>query len=372
MDLIKIPSNIKALQIQADNTVKLVEIPFGQQDLVKSIPEDHIIVRVGAVGLNPPDWRQVFDDWGTPGTILGCDCAGDVVRVGTAVKHLKVGDRIAGFNMGGIFQTDNGAFAEYVRLQAAVTFKIPDEMSYEEGAALLLAHLTAVQALYMRLNIPKPFSQPSGEKEIILIWGGSTSVGHNAVQLANASNLRVFVTASTAVHDDLKAIGAEKCFDYKAIDVVKQIQVAAGERGIIHGLDTVSEKGTTESCVDAMSSTRGGHLVAVLPPSKECQERRKDIKVDFCLVYTELGFEFTLAYSAAKFPAMPNDKARALEYVEAYMPRVLEGWQGGKGSSALKPQRLRRLGTGLEKIEQGLKIMRDGEYGREKLVCAIY
>ncbi|KAE9388125.1 hypothetical protein BT96DRAFT_1004488 [Gymnopus androsaceus JB14] len=49
---------------------------------------------------------------------------------------LKVGDRVAGFNYGGSFQTDNGS---YDRLYAAVTFKIPNELSYEEGAALFLA-----------------------------------------------------------------------------------------------------------------------------------------------------------------------------------------------------------------------------------------
>jgi len=370
MAAIEIPNNIKAIQVQADRTVKLVEIPFGQQDLVKNIPEDQIIVRVRAVGLNPTDWKHGLWEWGTPGAILGCDCAGDVVRVGSAVKHLKVGNRVAGFNYGGSYQSDNGSYAEYVRLYAAVTFKIPDEMSYEEGAALPVVHLTAVQAMYMRLNIPKPFSQPSGDKEIILIWGGSTAVGHNAIQLAKISNLRVFVTASTSVHDDLKALGAEKCFDYKAPDVVEQIRAAAGERGIIYGLDTVSENGTTELCTDALSSTREGHLVVIVYPSKESLERRKDVKVELCVVYTLLGFYFKFA-NTIPFPAIPDDKVRVLEYVKDYMPRVLEGWQSGKGSSTLKPMRLRRLGTGLDKIEQGLKIMRDGEYGREKLVCSI-
>ncbi|KAE9388121.1 GroES-like protein [Gymnopus androsaceus JB14] len=359
MAAIEIPNNIKAIQVQADRTVKLVEIPFGQQDLVKNIPEDQVIVHVRAVGLNPTDWKHGLWAWGTPGTILGCDCAGDVVRVGSAVKHLKVGNRVAGFNYGGSYQTDNGSYAEYVRLYAAATFKIPDEMSYEEGAALPIAHLTA------------PFSQPSGEKEIILIWGGSTAVGHNAIQLAKISNLRVFVTASTTVHDDLKALGAEKCFDYKAPDVVEQIRAAAGERGIIYGLDTVSANGTIELCTDAMSSTRRSHLMVIVFPSKESLERRKDVKVELCVVYTLLGFDFKFA-NTIPFPAIPSDKVRVLEYVKDYMPRVLEGWQSGKGSSTLKPMRLRRLGTGLDKIDQGLKIMMDGEYGREKLVCTIY
>ncbi|KAJ4468788.1 chaperonin 10-like protein [Lentinula aciculospora] len=366
----EIPSNIRAIQVQEDKTVKLIQIPFGQDDLVKSIPEDQLIIRVRAVGLNPTDWKHGIGEWGTPGAILGCDSAGDVIKVGSAVKHLKVGDRVAGFNYGGSFQTNNGSYAEFVRLLSSVTFKIPDDLTYEEGASLPIPHLTAVQVFYMRLNIPKPFSPPAGEKEIILIWGGSTAVGHSAVQLARVSGLRVFVTASLSVHDELKALGADQTFDYKASDVVKQIQAAAGERGIIYAIDTVGEQSTTNSTIDALSPSRGGHLVTILPPDPSSVDRRKDVKVEFSLVYTLLGFDFTFA-SAFKYDAIPEDKTRALEYVSTYMPRILEGWKAGQGSSSLKPQRLRKLEGGLEKIEEGLKIMRDGKYGREKLVYTI-
>ncbi|KAH7869401.1 chaperonin 10-like protein [Lentinula edodes] len=370
MAAVEIPTNIRAVQVQPDKTVKVIQIPFGQDDLVKNLPEDQLIIRVRAVALNPTDWKHGIGEWGAAGTILGCDSAGDVVKVGSAVKHLKVGDRVAGFNYGGSYQTNNGAYAEFVRLYASVTFKLPDELSYEEGASLPIPHLTAVQVFYMRLNIPKPFSPPAAEKEIILIWGGSTAVGHNAIQLARTSGLRVFVTASPAVHEELKTLGAEQTFDYKAVDVVKQIQDAAGERGIIYAIDTVGELSTTNSTIDALSLSRSGHLVSILPPDPSSVNRRKDVKVEFSLVYTLLGLDFTFA-SAFKYDAIPEDKALSLEYVSTYMPRVLEGWKAGQGSTSLKPQRLRKLEGGLEKIEEGLKIMRDGKYGREKLVYTI-
>ncbi|KAE9403137.1 GroES-like protein [Gymnopus androsaceus JB14] len=369
-----IPTNIRAVQVQPDKTVKVISIPFGEDELVKNLPEDQVIIRVRAVGLNPTDWKHALGDWGTPGSILGCDCAGDVLQVGSAVKHLEVGDRVAGFNYGGNLQTNNGAYAEYVRLLAALTFKMPNDMTYEEGASFPIPHFTAVQALYMRLNLSKPFNEPtpkSGEKEIILIWGGSTAVGHHTIQLALLSNLRVFATASPAAHNDLKALGVERCFDYKADDIVKQIHLASGDQAIIYGIDTVSENGTTELCIDAMSLTRNSHLITLLPISKECQERRQDkVKVEFTLGYSLQGYEFTFA-NAIKFPAIPEDKARILEYVAEYMPRVLENWKAGKGNDVIKPQRLRKLEGGLEGIEQGLKIMRDGNYGREKLVYTI-
>ena len=54
-------------------------------------------VRVRAVGLNPTDWKHAYSPLGTVGTIVGCDASGDVVAVGSAVTHVKVGDRVAGF-----------------------------------------------------------------------------------------------------------------------------------------------------------------------------------------------------------------------------------------------------------------------------------
>lgn len=69
------------------------------------------------------------------GTISGCDLAGDVVRVGANVTSVKVGDRVAAFVQGGTY-TDRGAFAEYVKIPAELTWKIPEGTTYEEAATL--------------------------------------------------------------------------------------------------------------------------------------------------------------------------------------------------------------------------------------------
>ncbi|KAF9068920.1 chaperonin 10-like protein [Rhodocollybia butyracea] len=364
-----LPETIKALQVQPGKSVKVVQIPFASQDLVKHLPSDQVIIRVRAVGLNPTDWKHALGDWGTPGTISGCDSAGDVVKVGSAVKHLKVGDRVAGFTHGGSYQTENGSYSEYVRLVAAVCFKLPESMTYEEAASFPIPHLTAVQALYIRLNIPKPFS-PNPRRETILIWGGSTAVGHHAVQLAALSGLRVFVTASPAAHEELKTLGAEACFDYKDTDVVKKIQAAAGDEDIIYGLDTACERGSTDNCVDALSPTRGGRVVAILPISEDTQKRRKDVRAEFSVVYSNLGFSYKGA-TGALVPAVPEDKSATLEYVSTDMSQILEHWKTGQGSPKLKTQRLRHLQGGLERIYEGMEIMRDGKYGREKLVYTV-
>ncbi|KAE9397692.1 hypothetical protein BT96DRAFT_921260 [Gymnopus androsaceus JB14] len=88
--------------------------------------------------------------------------------------------------------------AEYVRLQAAVNFEVPNETTCIRSSA----PDSAVQAFYYASH-PRAIQLVFRDKDIFLIWGGSTGVDHSSIQLANASNLRVFATsASTALHDD--------------------------------------------------------------------------------------------------------------------------------------------------------------------------
>ncbi|KZV77217.1 GroES-like protein [Peniophora sp. CONT] len=369
-----LPDTIKVVQIQDNKTVAVVTIPFASQEKVQNLPEDQVLVRIRAAGLNPSDWKHALTAWGTPGAISGCDAAGDVVAVGSAVTHLKVGDRVAAFNDGGSWQNDNGAFAEYARFVAAACFVLPPEMTYEEGASFPGAHFTSVQILYMRLPIPKPLTpevaafKEKGEK--ILIWGASTAVGHHAVQLATLSGLEVFATASPAAHESVKALGASHVFDYKDPEVVSKIQAAAGEKGIIYAIDCVVEKGSAEATIDAISLTRGGKVMVVLPVPESTEKRRMDVSVQFNLVGTVFGREITVAHSW-KQPPLPEDTARIQEWCARDVHRLLEGWKAGVGSPLYKPQRLREVPGGLEGIERGMRIMQEGAYGREKLVCKI-
>ncbi|VDC06799.1 unnamed protein product [Peniophora sp. CBMAI 1063] len=372
--MVSLPETIKALQVQSDRTVKVIDLPFASQEKVKNLPDNQILLRVRVVGLNPTDWKHALGDWGNGNTIAGCDAAGDVVAVGSAVTHIKVGDRVAAFGEGGSWQSDNGAYAEYARFIASAVFVLPPDMTYEEGASFPIPHFTAVQAIHMRFGVPKPLSPEAAEfkkkGEKILIWGGSTAVGHHAIQLAALSGLEVYATASPSAHEYVKALGASRVFDYKDPDVVSKIREAAGEQGIIYGLDSVSEQSSTTSTIDAMSSTRDGHLMILLPVPDETQNRRPNIKVELALAYTVLGYPVFFAH-VVHMPAKPDDYAYMLEYNTNVIPRVLDGWKAGQGAPNFRTQKLRVLREGFEGLEEGLKIMRDGAYGREKLVCKL-
>lgn len=352
-----LPETYQALISNGDHTATVESIPLQP-------PQPHqILIRVKSVGLNPTDWKAFYANSAPKGVILGCDCAGDVVQVGSDVSHFKVGDIAAGF-MFGAGSPENGAFAQYARLDAAVAFKLTRDVSYDEGASFGIPLGTALQGLYSHLKLPFP-SQPAKKEEILLVWGGSTAVGHFVVQLAALSGFRVFVTASPATHEGLKQLGAEQCFDYRDEDIVHRLKEAAGEVGIKYAFDTVSEGGTGVKIVDAMGPQGGRVITLLIQP--DAKERRKDVQVEFILLYLVLG-----PHKAFGLPAWPQDRPPITQFIQNELPTLLQGWVAGQGSPKLKPHTIRPLEGGLDKIvSEGYEIMRKGNYGREKLVFPI-
>ena len=144
-----VPKTMKALVTQADHTAAVKEIP------VPTIDDDEVLVQTVALAQNPTDWKCTFPNFSisrnhahgsrrstdaknitNEGTICGCDWSGNVVQIGKNVTTVAVGDFVAGFVQGGTY-TDRGAFAEYVKTPAELTWKVPaGSVSYEEAATL--------------------------------------------------------------------------------------------------------------------------------------------------------------------------------------------------------------------------------------------
>lgn len=363
-----IPATVKALVASPEGKApSVVEIPFGAREAVKNLGPQYVAVSNRALGLNPTDWKHAIGPWNPKKPyVTGCDSVGSALKVGSDVKHIKEGDRVAGFVFG-CSNEEQGAYSEGLVFDSAVSFVLPPGMSDVEGAAFPIPHLNAVQALYMRLNLAKPSApDTSSPKQTILIWGGSTAVGHHAVQLAALSGYRVFTTASPANHARLVTLGASKCFDYKDENVVEAIKKAAGEEGIFAAFDTACEKGSTDLCVDAIGP-KGGRVITTLPVSDETAARRKDVEAGFTLVYTLLGYALTFG-NTFPFPAMPEDNARSLDWVSNELPSLLAGWKEGAGSAKYQGQKLRVLEGHLDRVNEGLEIMKQGAYQAEKLV----
>ena len=210
---------------------------------------NEVVVRTRAVGLNLVDgipgfaYRLILP-WLTFPAIVGCDVAGEVVETGPGVSRFKVGDRVLGHALG-LERSRNraaeGAFQHYVVLTAHMASPIPEALSFAQAAVLPLQLSTAATGLFQEdgLGLALPTATPTkrggperegAERgETVLVWGGSTGVGSNAIQLARNAGYRVVATASPRNFDYLRALGASAAIDRTSPSAVDALVAAIGE-----------------------------------------------------------------------------------------------------------------------------------------------
>ncbi len=222
----------------------------------------HVLVKLTAAGVNPLDTKlrskPVYFPNQLP-AILGCDGAGVITAIGSAVSRFKIGDAVY-FNNGGLGgnQGDEpGCYAEYTTLHEEYCAAKPANLSLQDSAALPLALLTAWEALLERANLQAG--------QTILIHAASGGVGHIAVQLAHHLGARIAVTVSNAKKAGLaQGLGAEKMIFYKEQDFVQEILQWTEGAGVDVVLDTVGG----ETFLRSLHAARvGGKVVSLLATS---------------------------------------------------------------------------------------------------------
>lgn len=218
----------------ADGPGKAIRI--GAHNLRTPGPHE-VLVRNRAVAVNPYDCFQQATGEFVPGwpVIFGHDLAGEVASVGEHVERFVPGQRIlAQACQQGL---ENTAFQEYSIVHEDVACPIPDEMPFESASVIPLALTTASAGLYRHgyLELPLPQVSPTKSGRTLLVWGGSSSVGSAAIQLAIASGLDVVTTASPRNFDYCRRLGATEVFDYSSSTVVKDVIAALKGSGNIAG-----------------------------------------------------------------------------------------------------------------------------------------
>ncbi|CAH0044396.1 unnamed protein product [Clonostachys solani] len=335
------------------------------QDVPKPIiSPDEILVKVRAVALNPTDFKHI-DAIAWPGTIIGCDFAGEVVEVGAnATGSWSVGDRVAGAVHGGLYP-DRGSFAEYLKTDADLAWKIPEGVSDAEATTFGISACTAMHAINARLGLPwadeaPKHNNPAGEavKPTIFVYAGATAAGLFTIQVAKAAGCTVVTTASPKSAGLVKSYGADAVFDYN--EPLVGDTIAKQYRGITMGVDCFSE-GKSFAICDAVLGSSGGTLITLLPPPKP---KNTAIKHELIMSYTLFGRPFHfLAPIGPKFPAMPNDRA-ALARFYAKLPELLN-------EGTLKPLPTSVRKNGWDGILEGLDDLRGGKNRGKKLVVEL-
>lgn len=258
------PSNNAAF-LTAKNT------PLSIQPSTYTPPrENEMVVKNHAVAINPYDWiiqsaANLVVSWVKLPFVLGTDVAGEIVELGSGVTRFKVGNRVVAHAVA-LDKTVNraceGGFQDYTVLRPHMTSTIPQSMSYETACVMPLGLSTAACALFQKdyLALPFPTTSPTPSGKTLLVWGGSTSVGCNAIQLATAAGYGVIATASPKNHDYLKKLGAVEVFDYRSPTVVPDIILALRDRTVAGALSIGA--GSFGKCIDILGGCKGNRFIA--------------------------------------------------------------------------------------------------------------
>ncbi len=173
-----------------------------------------VLIEVHAAGINPIDWKirdgQMAARYGPDfPKVLGFDVSGTVAELGSDVSGFNVGDAVYARSDVGA----GGCYAEYVAVNGDTVAPKPDELSYEEAAAMPLASITALKGLHDCGELSP------GDR--VLIVGASGGVGIYAVQIAKIMDAHVTAVCSTRNISMVANLGANDIIDYTREDALK-------------------------------------------------------------------------------------------------------------------------------------------------------
>jgi NADPH:quinone reductase len=234
--------------------MKIVDVQVGEPGA------GEIRIRHHAVGLNFIDVYQRSGVYSLPLPLqLGMEAAGVIEAVGAGVTHLKVGDRAA------YASQPPGAYCEVRVMPAKCVCKLPDSISFETGAAMMLKGLTAQYLLRKTLPV-------EGLKagDFVLFHAAAGGVGLIACQWAKALGYQLIGTAGSDAKCALaKEHGAAHVINYSTEDFASRVKEITGGKGVKVVYDSVG-KDTWDKSLDCLSPfglmASFGNASGVVPP----------------------------------------------------------------------------------------------------------
>ncbi len=225
----------------ASNTMKAIrQHEFGGPEVLRyedaPMPEllpREVLVRVHAIGLNPPDWylrdgyKMLPPEWQPQVSfpvILGTDVAGVVAAVADDVREFSVGDEVyAMVRFPSGLAGDSRGYAEYVSVPASEVAPKPAGIDHIHAAGAPMSLLTAWQFMIeLGHNEANPLQRNRHEPvplagKTVLVNGAAGGVGHFAVQIAKLKGAHVIAVASGEHEAFLRDLGADEFIDYTKV-----------------------------------------------------------------------------------------------------------------------------------------------------------
>jgi len=217
---------------------------------IPELKQGELLVRVHAVGINPPDlylrdgYKMLPLEWQPKvqfPVILGTDISGVVAAVADDVREFAVGDEVYSMvRFPGGLAGDSSAYAEYLSVPASEAALKPAGIDHIHAAGAPMSLLTAWQFMIEQgHNVQNPL-QPNQhvpvplEGKTVLINGAGGGVGHFAVQLAKWKGAHVIAVGSGKHEALLRELGADEFIDYNttsANEVVQDIDLVVDAVG---------------------------------------------------------------------------------------------------------------------------------------------
>ncbi|NEO74121.1 MAG: SDR family NAD(P)-dependent oxidoreductase [Moorea sp. SIO3H5] len=201
-------------------------------------------IRVKATGLNFRDVLIALDVY--PGeAVMGGDCAGEVVAVGSEVRGFHVGDSVMAMAQ--------GSFSQYVTVDATYVVIKPENLSFEEAASIPANFLTAYYALHYVAKIE------AGDR--ILIHAGAGGTGMAAVQIAQQAGAEVLATASPPKWQALRDMGVKHIMNSRTLEFADQVMEITKGEGVNIVLNSLTSGGFISKSMSVVS--HGGRFVEI-------------------------------------------------------------------------------------------------------------
>jgi NADPH2:quinone reductase len=186
-----------------------------------------VLVKVEASGVNPHDTKRRSGWLGSTmyaaRVVPHSDAAGLVAGVGPGVHSMSEGDRVFVYRAGSA-RPGEGTAAQYVVVPQANAIRLPNALSFAEGACLGVPAFTAFHAT---------LSDGPVSGQTVLVQGGAGAVGLVAVELARWSGATVIATVSSPEKADLARVaGADHVIDYTREDVAKRVMDITSGAGV--------------------------------------------------------------------------------------------------------------------------------------------
>lgn len=369
------------------NTAAWIDAPYAELT-VREAPmptpaPGQLLVEVCALAVNPLDAiiqsnGTVMYGWLRYPVILGEDVAGVVVGVGRDIDTFAVGDRVVAYAIGlekGRDAIGESGFQAYVSVDASLAARLPDDLLFEDAAVFPLAVSTAAAGLFEADQLALDYSAlgaAAPRADVVVVWGGATAVGGNAIQLARAAGYRVITTASPRNHEQMTRLGAEAVFDYRDPNAVERI-IDAIDASPVAGILAIAV-GSAEPCRKIARATGAARIAMASPPvSFYDQPRRRGLSLSRIRLFLRLGTRTALMQLRSRTRGIRASfiwgSAIATSPVGPaiwgdYLPRAL-----ASGAHVPYP-RARLAGSGLAAIQGAIDTLRRG-VSAQKLVIAL-